>query len=182
MKAVVFLFFLCITSFNCKAQEKDIWKQFLEDSIYKSDDNNYIYLYKTKAGVKQKLLRFSLKGGHYVISTIYGDTLADTKTIISPNLFQIVYEHYDNLKVLPHYLSEKNFFKKHVKDFKNDSINYTQLGIRYYQLHFNHFPKFTEKQILNAKRNIADAMTVVNDLYKVLEAFESKQEKLIFRP
>ena len=176
MKVVVFLIAFFLTTNSGKAQEIDKWQQYLNDSVYKADDNNYIYLYKTKAGVKQKLIRYTLKGGRYVISTVYGDTSADTKPVISPNLFQIVYDNYYNLIELPNYLHSKKFYVNTHKQFHNPTINFSQLGIRYSALHYNHFPKFTNEQIGKAKKSIADAMKVVNELYKVLEAFESKQE------
>lgn len=96
-----------IGSYNCTAQEIDKWQQYLQDSIYKADDNNYVYLYKTKGGIRQKLIRYSLKGGRYVIATVFGDTLADTKAVVSPNLFRIVYEHYYDLMKLPEYMHNK---------------------------------------------------------------------------
>ena len=178
MKLVVFFIIFLLGALHCKSQQIDEWQQYLEDSLYKADDNNYVYLYKTKAGVKQKLIRYSLKGGRYVIATVYGDTLANTKQVISPNLFQIVYDNYYSLNELPKYLHNKKYFETIHKQFHNPNVNFSQLGIRYSKLHFNHFPKFSEEQISKAKKNIADAMKVVNELYKVLEAFELKEETI----
>ncbi|MFN0081344.1 MAG: hypothetical protein ACKVOM_02410 [Ferruginibacter sp.] len=176
MKRVFFCLAFYIRSYNCIAQEIDEWHQYLQDSIYKSDDNNYIYLYKTKGGIRQKLIRYSLKGCRYVIATVYGDTLAETKAVVSPNLFQIVYDNYYTLSELPNYLHNKKDIAIHRKEFMDKTVNFSQLGIRYSNLHYNHFPKFSQDQISKARKNIADAMKAVNELYKLLEAFENKQE------
>lgn len=176
MRILLFLIILSNIPFQGMSQTSDDWQQYLTDSIYKSDDDNYVYLYNTKGGINQKSLRYSLKQGQYVISTIYGDTLVSTKTVIKPNLFQLVYEHYDNLIKLPVYVHNKIFKDYHFKEsFYDTTINFSQLGIKYYGLHFNHFKKFSESQIAKAGKNIADGMRVVNQLYKVLEEFESKQ-------
>ncbi len=178
MKSIVFFIAFFLGALNGKAQEIDKWEQYLQDSVYKADDNNYVYLYKTKGGVKQKLIRYSLKGGRYIIATVYGDTLADTKAVISPNLFQIVYDNYYNLKELPKYLHNKKYSEYLHKQFHNNKVDFSQLGIRYADLHFNHFPKFSAEQISKEKKNIADAMKIVNELYLLLETFEKKQETI----
>ena len=78
MKILSLIIFLLLTN-NCTAQETSNWQKFLKDSVYKSDDNNYVYLYKSLGGKNQKTLNYSFKNKQYVLSTIYGE---DRKSVV----------------------------------------------------------------------------------------------------
>ena len=112
MRLLLF-FILIFQSFNCVAQELTPWKQFLKDSIYNSDDKNYVYLYKSLNRNSQKISHYSLKNKKYVLALIDGDSAVQEKVFISPNLFQIVYDNYSELFKLKNYLNES--FKAHKK-------------------------------------------------------------------
>ena len=175
MKILSLIIFLLLTN-NCTAQETSNWQKFLKDSVYKSDDNNYVYLYKSLGGKNQKTLNYSFKNKQYVLSTIYGDTAVDSKIILSPSLFQIVYDNYtDLIKLKNNFFDNKQFSKNFKNVFYNKSEIFTQLGIKYGQLYFNHFPRFTDEQIGNAKDKYKNAMGIINKLYAIFDKLELEE-------
>ncbi len=173
MKVVLLLIFIFQSS-NCNAQELSPWKQFLKDSIYNADDKNYVYLYKTLNRNPKKVLNYSMKNKKYVLAIIDGDSAVQEKAFISPNLFQIVYDNYSELLKLRNYLNESFKVHKKFNDKILGSTNiFTQLGIRYGELHYNHFQKFSNEEIEKQKnKKCKKGMEIINQLYRILEEAE----------
>ena len=172
-----FLLFVCFfVSINCFSQRTEEWKQYLKDSVYKSDKPEYIYLYLTKAGKLQKHLNYSLKKGQNILSINYGDSLVVYKFINNYNLFDIVKENLKEIKKVKDYLNTENSVVNFRKNFANSNIIFNQLGIKYADLHYNHFPKFSVDEIekkQNKKRK--DGMIIINKLYAILEIAEQNK-------
>ena len=66
---------------------------------------------------------------------------------------------------------------RHIKKFNEnflDSTNiFTQLGIRYGELHYNHFQKFSNEDIEKQKnKKRKKGMETINQLYRILEEAE----------
>lgn len=175
-RAFALMLVLCSLVFSTRlfSQEKPQKKVALSDSLYKSDDGNYVSVYYSKGKVLQKSIFYVLKNGRYQSVLNYGDStfkiLNDTKF----NLFKIIYDNYDSLIEL----KNKGFTnpkkgKQFLRDYGDDTINFSQLGIKYHDLHFNHFPKFYQEDIAKARNSkIANGMEAINRLYALFEEIE----------
>lgn len=136
----------------------------------KSDDGFYIGMSITKGIASLLSISYVRIEGNYV-SLIARDSIQGvfSKTMNSPNLFQIVYENYENLIAVRNYGKLKSIIGDLHKFVKDTSVLVSQLGIRYHNFHFNHFPKFTVAQIEKAPSKVAEGMRTINELYAILE-------------
>jgi hypothetical protein len=176
MNKRIFLFVIFFACTNLYAQQAGDWKQYLKDSVYASDNTDYIYLYYTKGGVLQKYLFCSIKKGKQTLSMNYRDSLIIDKEIITPDLFSYVKNHLGELKKLVPLIFIIKKPADHQREFHDSTILFNQLGIRIEGIHCNHFPYFTNEQISTKKyRKYVQGMLVVNRLYKImLEAENAK--------
>jgi hypothetical protein len=167
---LLIVFCLSKSSFSQRTEE---WKQFLKDSVYNSDNSEYIYLHFTKGGKFLKTLYYCTKKGQNILSINYGDSEVVNKIIHNPNLFEIVINNLKKIKKAKDFQTTARKIKEHRENFNDSSIVYTQLGIKYDDLHYNHFQKFTFEQIENQK-NIKrkDGMKIINQLHELLETAE----------
>lgn len=145
MKILCFIMiFLCCFNVN-EAQVKNEWQQHIKDSVLNADDKNFVCLYSSIGTVSVKMHDYSLKKGRYVSTSInYLDSTIKYNSKILPNLFQIVYENYDALSMLPTYEQTKKWRNSFLDDYYDSKKTTFQLGIRYHKIHYNHFQKFTE--------------------------------------
>ena len=176
IKKFILFLWICTVSIDCFSQRKEEWKQYLKDSVYKSDKPEYIYLYLTKAGKLQKHLNYSLKKGQNILSINYGDSLVVYKSIKNHNLFEIVKENLKEIKKVKDYLKTENGAVNFRKNFTDSNNIFNQLGIKYADLHYNHFPKFSIDEIekkQNKKRK--EGMIIINKLYAILEIAEQNK-------
>ncbi len=169
------LLLLIIFCFNkaCFSQSDDIWNQYLKDSVYNSENKEFIYLYSTKGRKIQKLLYYSTKMGQNILSINYGDSLIIDKIFHSPDLFEMVENNLGKIKKVCGYQTTQKKIIEHKKNFSDSSIVYSQLGIKYKKFQYNHFQKLTTLQIENEK-NIKrkEGMKIINLLYELLEMAE----------
>jgi hypothetical protein len=167
---LLIVFCLSKTSFSQRTEE---WKQYLKDSVYNSDKPEYIYLYFTKGGKFLKTLYYYTKKSQNVLSINYGDSEIVNKIIHNPNLFEIVNQNLKKIIKAKDFQTTQKKIKEHKGNFSDSSIVYTQLGIKYHDLHYNHFQKFTSEQIENQKNNKRkEGMIIINQLYEILEKAE----------
>ncbi|MBP6430997.1 MAG: hypothetical protein KA319_04455 [Ferruginibacter sp.] len=173
MKAVKIILLFIAFAFKSYSQPNEEWKQYLKDSVYNSDNGYYVSLGITKGGNLYKVLNYSLKKKRYILSTVYGDSAVHFKEVFKPNLFQVVYENFDGLKLIPEYERRKKNRINFHKDYNDTSKLFYQLGIKYYDLHYNHFQTFTENQISKVKKvKLKNAMLAINQLYAIFEELE----------
>ncbi len=172
MKKLFLLLVVFCFSKICFSQQTEEWKQYLQDSVYNSDNKNYIYLYYTKGGKLQKHLYYCTKKSQNVLSTNYGDSEIVNKIVHNPNLFKIVNNNLKKIRKVKNFLSETEFVDFR-KKFNDSTVIFTQLGIKYHDLHYNHFPKFSSEQIEKQKNNKRkEGMIIINQLYEILETLE----------
>lgn len=173
MKIINIIFLFIAFAFKSYSQANENWKAYLKHSVYKADNKNYVYLFKSQGGKHLKNLYYSTKKGKNVLAIIYADTLVKFKELDSPNLFQLVKDNYENLKDLAQYIQRNDLIKNSILGFRDGTKITNQVGIRYSNLHFNHFPKFTDEQISIIKeKGIEEAMQTINRLYAILEELE----------
>jgi hypothetical protein len=166
---------LIIFSFNqvCFSQRTEEWKQYLKDSVYNSDNEEYIYLYFTKGGKLLKHLYYCTKKGQNVLSINYGDSIIVDRVIYNPNLFEIVKNNLKKLKKVENFFNYNREAFKFRYNFNDTGIVCFQVGVKYKNLHFNHFPKFSIEQIGNQKNEKRrEGMKIINQLYEFLEMAE----------
>ena len=98
------------------------------------------------------------------------------KSINNYNLFDIIKENLKEIKKVKDYLNTENGAVNFRKNFDDSNIIFNQLGIKYADLHYNHFPKFSVDEIekkQNKKRK--DGMIIINKLYAILEIAEQNK-------
>ncbi len=169
----IFLFLFIVLSNLIGFSQITEWKQFLKDSVYNSDNPEFIYLFVTKGGKVQKILHYCTKNGQKVMSINYGDSLIVDKIFHSPDLFEIVENNLGKIKKVCGYQTTQKKIIEHKKNFSDSSIVYSQLGIKYKKFQYTHFQKLTTLQIENEK-NIKrkEGMKIINLLYELLEMAE----------
>jgi hypothetical protein len=173
-------FFLFVVVFcfgnNAYCQKTEEWKKYLQDSVYNSDNPKYVYLYVSKTGILVKDIHYNTKNGLNVLSINYGDSVITNKVLFSPNLFEIVERNLKAIKKIKDFLNTEKKGKEFRKNF-DDSIKFlNQLGIRYDDLHYNHFPRFRLDEIENTKnKKRKQGMIIINQLYAILEEAEKSK-------
>ncbi len=173
---IIIFGWLFFTAHTCVAQATTEWKKYLQDSVYNSERPEYVYLYVTKGGKLQTFLNYKFKKGANVLSINYGDSVVTSKIIQRPNVFAIVYNNLEKIRRVQESLNNKKNAGKFLKKFGDPAIITKQLGIRYGDLHYNHFPKFSVEEIENTRdTNCREGMKIINGLYQILETAE-KQE------
>jgi hypothetical protein len=158
-----------------EAQVKNEWQQYIKDSVLNADDKNFVCLYSSIGTVSVKMHDYFLKKGRYVTTSInYLDSTIKYNSKILPNLFQIVYENYDGLTMLPAYEQTKKWRTSFLDDYYDSKKTTFQLSIKYHKLHYNHFQKFTEDQIRDTKEEkLRNAIIAINQLYSIFEEIEN---------
>jgi hypothetical protein len=170
----VFLFLLvfsfCEVSFGQRSEE---FQKYLNDSIYNSDNPNYIIWGNAISGKWQKTLYYSIKKGIPTLTINNADTVFADRALYKPNLFEIVKNNKTNIKSAIKYQIRKMLGTRN--KFTDSGFVYIQLSIKYEDLHFNHLQKFTEEEI-NKKKNkkFKEGMLIINKLYAILEEAEKQ--------
>lgn len=171
---MLFLLVFCFCKV-CFGQRSEEFQKFLTDSIYKSDNADYVYLYFTKGRAMLKVLQYSTKKGVNTLTFNYGDSVFVDRAIYNPNLFEIIDKNLISLKKYQESIMYGNGEKDFVKKFNDTNKVFVQLGIRYENLFYNHFLRSTLEEIektRNKKRK--KGMQIINQLYAILEEAEKK--------
>ncbi len=174
MKKVLILIF-CLIGFVCVNAQKDSskinekqYKKFCE----KNPNHAYVYMYVTKGGVKQKFYKYFLNDA--VFRIIYENKIEKTfrdTTSKRDELFDYLDVNWEYIKSLIPFIKEPNF----QSDFENKKIVVTQIGIRYNDLHCNHFIPKNEEQTNKIKNEDArNGQRIINAIAKYFEDKFSK--------
>lgn len=148
MKKIIISFLFIFTTGICFSQTF----AHLTDSIYSSVNGKYIRLYISNGGKLQKDLGPELKQNKQILSINYGDTLFKQPEILQPDISHLIKMNLEEIKKVRDLLNDD---KKRVVAFRkaylNKEITVSQLGIKFNELNYNHYPQFTAKEIENKK-------------------------------
>ena len=169
MKNLLLVLFFVVSGLSVNGQvDSPKYKQKLyEDYCNKNSNYAYVYMYITKGGEKQKFYEYLLMDTLFklIFENEIAKTFRDT-TFKKDVLFEYLDNSWDYIKKLREKHNEPNF----KKDFIDKEKVIIQIGIRYNDLHFNHFLPKTQQEIDKIKNeDIKKGCLIINAIAKFFE-------------
>ena len=158
---------------RAQAQNATLWRQYLKDSIFGSQNQNQVSLIRSSHNKSVNTFTYFFKNNNYFLASIYANTAVTVSTMLQPKMFQIVYDNYTILLRLAKYMQTNNKMAQLVHNTITDTTNATErIAIKYGSLFYNHYPHFTESNINTSPKKIASAMVVINQLWGIFTQME----------
>ncbi len=130
---------------------------------------NYVYLYKTQAGKQLKYSFYFEHEGKYKLAVFERDTFKFEKTFTTDVIFPSIEANLNTIKQLER--PNNREIKLFRKNFEDLTKPFQQLGIRYKDLHNNHFQKKSESEIASISKKEKQVLIarLINSLYEWVE-------------
>jgi hypothetical protein len=171
-----FLFFVVACLYNSVYSQRTVeFQKYLNDSIFKSDNANYISIHYGKGNDWSNSLTYSIKKENKILTINYGDSVFLERAIIKPYLFDIVKKNKSKIWMAFNSDITKQRIKECIAN-TDTTIIFPQMGIRFNEFLIGHVPKFSLEEIEKTKnKKRKQGMLIINQLYAILEEAEKSK-------
>lgn len=163
-----FLFFSFLFVANLAISQTDTlkstsWEDYFEKYKKNNEDYNYIYYYNTKGGNRIKFFNYFKCNDEFVLTykNFEDSTFTFTK-FKSDILFNNLEKNLDILKKFYRKFNPENSRK----NFDDRTYNMIQIGIRFKNLHFNHFEPISDLELseMPSEDTYTKGQIIINEL------------------
>lgn len=153
------------------AQDSLITWQEYRKSISEREDNSYIMYSSSLGGQSKQVILCFIEDSIQVVALGTDGRFSKEFQLRQPGLFTLVYENLKELSKLKDQVNTPKFTsrKKFMQLSSDPHKDFIQVGIRYGNLHYNHFfPKEIGEISIIKNKNIRQAYLVINQIREVL--------------
>ena len=172
---------MVLATYHSGAQENKLnWSAYIKEITDSADNDQYLYLYYTRGGKKQKIFYCLQYKNEQLLTINIGDTLFREAVIKHPDLFKYVSDHIKYFKAVRHHNPKAYSKAKFRRDIQNPEVSFMQLGIKNKDLHYNHFQRTSPEFIASLnKKKYKVGYSAINMIIDIIEksAIQSLAEK-----
>ncbi|MFY7965739.1 MAG: hypothetical protein ACOVO1_12645 [Chitinophagaceae bacterium] len=172
MKNAFLLFVLLFTSNLIFAQKDTLksknWEEYFEMYNKSKDGYNYVYYYNTKGGEKIKSYHYFKCNNEFILTyKNYQDSTFSFFKLKSDTLFNYLEKNFSIIKKFYKKFKPENFRNQ----FDNKDYNMIQVGIRFKDLHFNHFQPISDLELseMPLQDEYTKGQLIINELATFFE-------------
>jgi len=133
----LFLFLFICNNVVAQKKEKSVLLKYLNSNLSKNIDDPYVYLYITQKKKIKKTYYYYKKENQFVLAYFHADSnYVAEKFFTQDELFQVIDNNLEHLQKLSYNTHDAGTFQKKFADPVN---LFSQIGIRYANLHYNHY-------------------------------------------